>query len=77
MREYLTQNAVEMGSIGVKTIGAGAVTAIIFGAPFNQAEIQFIGVIVAAIGVVGGLIITAVAKYFEHQLNVRKLEQRE
>lgn len=64
MVEHVQTTAATMGT--KMTIGGGA-TAVIFGVAFNQVEIQLLGVLVGSIGVIGGLIINAVARYLERK----------
>ena len=67
MKEYITQNAVEISATGAKVAYAGAATAVLSGVTLNQVEVQLIGVCVGFFGVLGGLIINGIAKYYERK----------
>lgn len=67
MKEYITDNAVQVASSGVKVAYTGAATAVISGVTLNQVEVQLIGVGIGAFVGVCGLIITSIAKYYERK----------
>jgi len=73
MKEHLAQHAVELGTPAVKvtqgvamTVG-GSATAVIFGYSFTQVELQAVGILVGALVGIMGVIITAIAKYYERK----------
>lgn len=65
MRDYITQNAVEIASGGAKMTYGGAGLAVFFG--LTAIQIQSLGVIVGILVGIGGLVITAIAKYYERK----------
>lgn len=67
MKEYITQHSVEIASAGSKATVTGAATAVISGVTLNQVEVQLIGVVIGAVVGVIGLVIQAVAKYYERK----------
>ena len=71
MKEYITDNAVEVGTAGAKVTYTGAATAVISGVTLNQVEVQLIGVAIGACVGVLGLIVSAIAKYYERKDRVQ------
>lgn len=71
----IADNAQNMSPTGVKTTVVGASVSVISGIGLTPIELQAIGVISGAIGVLGGLIITATSAYFKHKLERTKVEQ--
>lgn len=76
MKEYITQNAVEVGTTGAKVAYAGATTAVISGVTLNQVEVQLIGVAIGACVGVLGLIVSAIAKYYERKDRVQSMRYK-
>ena len=79
MKEHLAQQAVEIGSNSVTatqgvamTVG-GSATAAIFGYSFTQVELQAFGILVGALVGVLGVIVTAIAKYYERKDRVQAM----
>jgi hypothetical protein len=73
MKDYITQNAVDVSTAGAKVAYTGAATAVISGVTLNQVEVQLIGVAIGAMVGVLGLIISAIAKYYERKDRIQVL----
>lgn len=73
MKDYVIENAAAISSGGTKMTFGGAATAVFFGKYVNQVEVQLIGVVIGALVGIGGLIITAVAKYYERKDRIQVL----